>query len=184
MVRRLNNLPVDWQSSLCFDLCFAPFVDSIATTPTFGSTPLAPGVTRPFSIHVVSANNQGTGIVRVVVKDLANPSDNRIVALAASTIFSGVGTSGAIPREYSLSQNYPNPWNPSTNIVYTIAERGHVSLIVYNLLGQKVAQLVDEVVQAGTHAVEFSGGDLPSGLYFYRLTSSGYTQTRTMVLAK
>lgn len=184
MVRRLNNLPADWQSSMCFDLCFAPFVDSIATTSAFGSSPLAAGVTRPFSVHVVSANNQGAGIVRVVVKDITNPSDNRTVTFGASTISEGVRTSGAAPPEYFLSQNYPNPWNPTTNIVYSIAKSGHVSLNVYNLLGQEVTRLVDKDLTPGSYTVEFSGAHFSSGLYLYRLTSGDYTQTRTMALAK
>lgn len=91
------------------------------------------------------------------------------------------------PETFSLSQNYPNPFNPETTIEFTIPAPGRTTLTVYNLLGQKVATLIDDDLDAGIqHRVKFNGGTLSSGLYVYVLKSgdSGLTAKRTMMLIK
>jgi len=88
------------------------------------------------------------------------------------------------PVKYELLQNYPNPFNPTTNIEYSIAKAGRVELSVYNVLGQKIAQLVNQEKPAGKYRAVFSGQGLPSGIYFYRLTASGFAETRKFVLMK
>jgi len=88
------------------------------------------------------------------------------------------------PLEYSLGQNYPNPFNPVTVIPYSIRETAHVTLTVYNVLGQKVATLVDEPQEAGTHRAMFDATSFSSGIYFYRLEAGVFTQTHKMVLLK
>jgi hypothetical protein len=87
-------------------------------------------------------------------------------------------------RSFELRQNYPNPFNPVTTIVYGVPARGHVSLKVYNLLGEEVLDLVDGIVEPGTHTVQVHAGDLASGLYFYRLVTSSGSTTRKMVLIR
>jgi hypothetical protein len=89
-----------------------------------------------------------------------------------------------IPRHYSLSQNYPNPFNPSTTIQYTIPSDVHVRLTVYNVLGQVVAELVNESQRAGSYDVTFNAVNLPSGIYIYHLTAGNFIETRRMILAK
>ena len=92
-----------------------------------------------------------------------------------------------VPLRFSLTQNYPNPFNPSTRITYTIPEDGLVSLKVYNPLGRQVAELVNEVVRAGTHTVTFNtvgGTGISSGVYFYRLEAGNRVTVRKMVLLK
>lgn len=86
------------------------------------------------------------------------------------------------PDGFRLSQNFPNPFNPTTMIRYTIPEAGAVSLKVYDLLGEKVATLVDHEQQAGTHNVNFNATHLPSGIYFYRIEAEGFESTRKMML--
>ncbi len=88
------------------------------------------------------------------------------------------------PFRLSLSQNYPNPFNPSTSISYTISKTGIVNLEVFDLLGQKVADLVNEIQIAGTHDIIFEGAEVPSGIYIYRLTSGGQQSIRRMTLIK
>ncbi len=87
-------------------------------------------------------------------------------------------------KNYSLSQNYPNPFNPSTTIRFAIAAPGHVSLKIYNLLGEEVETLINEKRKAGEFSVEWDASDLPSGLYFYRLQTHGFEQTRKLILQK
>ncbi len=91
---------------------------------------------------------------------------------------------GIKPAKFELEQNYPNPFNPSTNINFTISAKSDVKLSVYNLLGQKVATLMDKPLNAGQYHVTFNGSDLPSGVYFYRLKAGKYSQTRKMLLMK
>ena len=73
------------------------------------------------------------------------------------------------PKEYSLSQNYPNPFNPTTTIRYALPKESFVTLKIFNLLGQEIAALVDELMPMGEHQVQWQAGDLPSGVYLYRL---------------
>ena len=86
-------------------------------------------------------------------------------------------------KEITLG-NFPNPFNPTTNINYTLAEDGYVSLKVYNALGQKVATLVNEVKPAGNYNASFNASSLPSGVYIYTLQTNGQLSTRKMLLMK
>lgn len=89
-----------------------------------------------------------------------------------------------LPTEVTLSQNYPNPFNPVTNIRYAVPEAGQVTLEVYNVLGQRVAVLVNEAMQPGTHTISFDASRLASGVYMYRLSTNGQVLTRKMTLVK
>jgi len=93
------------------------------------------------------------------------------------------------PKNYSLDQNYPNPFNPTTKISYTVKSDGFVSLVVYNMLGQIVQELVNHNQAAGTYAVQWNGLNsmglrAPSGVYFYSIDVNGFTATRKMMLTK
>ena len=85
---------------------------------------------------------------------------------------------------FALSQNYPNPFNPTTAINYVTPRAAKVTVTVYNTLGQRVMTLVDGLVQAGQHQVNFNGADLASGIYFYKLESGKFTEIRKMILMK
>jgi len=89
-----------------------------------------------------------------------------------------------LPTEYSIDQNFPNPFNPETKINFSIPNEGLVTLNVYNFLGQQVATLVNESKPAGTYQVDFDGAYLSSGIYFYKITSGSFTQTKKMILMK
>ncbi|NOS86647.1 MAG: T9SS type A sorting domain-containing protein [Ignavibacteria bacterium] len=94
--------------------------------------------------------------------------------------------SAEIPRDFSLSQNYPNPFNPSTIIRLDISgtSAAKTSLIVYDLLGREVAVLVDENLRPGEYEVHFDGTNYPSGIYYYKLTTGNFSETRKMILLK
>jgi len=97
---------------------------------------------------------------------------------------SNVEQISGLPGNYSLSQNYPNPFNPITNIEYSIPEQSLVKLIVYDVLGNEVAILVDEEQTAGTYRSDFTAENLASGLYFAQLKVGEYVQTIKMSLLK
>jgi hypothetical protein len=86
--------------------------------------------------------------------------------------------------EYSLLQNYPNPFNNSTFIKYSIPKEGLVKINIYNIVGEEVAQLVNEVKQVGNYELTFSNNNLTSGVYFYRLQAGDYVETKKMILLK
>jgi hypothetical protein len=89
-----------------------------------------------------------------------------------------------IPNIYSLEQNFPNPFNPSTKINYSITEKSFVSLKIYDVLGNEVSILVNEEKPAGCYDVEFNATGLPSGIYFYKLKAGQFLETKKMILLK
>jgi hypothetical protein len=89
-----------------------------------------------------------------------------------------------VPQTYELSQNYPNPFNPTTEIRFQVPVVSNVKLVVYNLLGQEVAVLVNERKEAGSYQVAFNGANLASGVYLYQLKAGSFVQTLKMLLVK
>jgi hypothetical protein len=89
-----------------------------------------------------------------------------------------------VPTSYSLEQNYPNPFNPSTTIEYSLPRNGFVKLKVFNVLGKEVTTLINGQVEAGNHKVNFDATNLNSGVYFYRLESGSFIDTKKMILLK
>ncbi len=89
-----------------------------------------------------------------------------------------------LPSRYELYQNYPNPFNPVTNIGFAISNREWVRLEVYDILGKRVATLVDGYIDAGEFTVDFDASDLPSGIYIYRMTAGSFTSAKQLTLLK
>ncbi len=89
-----------------------------------------------------------------------------------------------MPSRFSLSQNYPNPFNPSTRIQFSVARAGHVSLIVYDVLGREVATLVNQEMAPSTYSITWNAAKVPSGAYFYRLQSGSDVQIKKLLLLK
>lgn len=100
------------------------------------------------------------------------------------SVFVNVNEQIDLPATYALHQNYPNPFNPSTTIEYEIPKESFVTLKVFNLLGQEVATLVDETKQAGRYEVKFNGLSLSSGVYFYKIRSKDFIETKKLILVR
>jgi hypothetical protein len=86
--------------------------------------------------------------------------------------------------DYQLKQNYPNPFNPQTRIEFSLKKAGHTQLTIYNSLGRQIAQLINEDKSSGNYTIDFNAAGLSSGIYFYKLHSGSFTQTRRMVIIK
>lgn len=89
-----------------------------------------------------------------------------------------------LPTEYTLYQNYPNPFNPTTTIKYDLPNTSDVSLIIYDILGRKVKELVNTKQQAGRYEIQFNASNLASGVYIYQLIADKYFSSRKMILLK
>ena len=100
-----------------------------------------------------------------------------------STVITSVDEYNTISN-YNLSQNFPNPFNPATQITYSLQEGNFVTLKVYNSIGELVSTLVNEEKPSGNYSVIFDASGLSSGVYFYRLTSGSFNQTRKMILLR
>ena len=97
----------------------------------------------------------------------------------------GIRNTGAeIPKESSLGQNYPNPFNPFTNIEFRVRYPGNVRISLYDVLGREVLTIVDKFLNEGSYSAGLQAGNLNSGVYFYRMTANGFTDTKLMLLKK
>ena len=108
----------------------------------------------------------------------------RQVILSVTTGSVSSVKNNALPGQYELYQNFPNPFNPGTIINYQIPNSGIVTLKVYDILGREIKTLVNELKSRGNYSVNFDAGSLSSGVYFYQLKSGGYSSIKKMVLLK
>lgn len=119
-----------------------------------------------------------------------NMADSTIRTLCDDIIVTKIVTSvyedysSIVPSQFTLNQNYPNPFNPQTTIEFALPQSGYVRLDVFNALGVRAQTLVDGYRNAGTYAIKFEPHGLPSGVYFYRLSTGNAVQTKTMTLLK
>lgn len=139
----------------------------------------SPLVTQMFnSINFALNTNTGTDTMRILnIKiDRGAPLDTTLTGVS--------GTENTLPVQYSLSQNYPNPFNPTTTIKFALPKASDVSLIVYDILGRKVVELVNGNLPAGYHTVMFNASNYASGVYFYRLHAGGFVSVKKLMLLK
>ena len=106
-------------------------------------------------------------------------SFNHMVEVVGGTV--GIGED-KLPSEYQLSQNYPNPFNPETTIDFRIDADSHINISIFDINGNLVQELVNEWKASGSHQVKFSGHSIPSGIYFYKMATKGFTDIRKMTL--
>ena len=142
-------------------------------------------------VNGIVTYNDSTNLIRgvayyyvVTATDVNGNESEFSEEVSATPVVIGVEDEHSIPAEYTLSKNFPNPFNPRTTIKYAIPKSGEVSLIVYNLLGEEVTRLISENHQAGYHQVTWDASNMASGVYFYRLQAGDFVQTRKMVLLK
>jgi alpha-tubulin suppressor-like RCC1 family protein len=162
-------------------------IDGIMQVVVYGLTPGA-GIKPGQALYIPVAVRDGSPSLTLTDIILVNPSAQRVdVTLGETTI---VVKDVAVPTSFALDDARPNPFNPSTTISYAVSEQAHVTLIIYNVLGQQVIRLVDTDHVQGNYSVVWNGSNdrglsVASGVYVYRITSStGYTDTKRMTLLK
>lgn len=124
-----------------------------------------------------------------IATDIDDDEDTVTVSLSVDSPTDVDDLGGSLPTVYSLEQNYPNPFNPTTSIEFNLPKSSYVSLAVYNILGQKVVELVHGSLSAGNKRIDWSGTDasgrvVESGVYFYKITTEEFSMTRKMMLLK
>ena len=92
--------------------------------------------------------------------------------------------SSEVPEEFSLSQNYPNPFNPSTKIKFDVPKASHTKLIIYDMLGREVTTLVNQQLKPGSYQADWDASAFSSGVFFYKIISGGFAETKKMILMK
>lgn len=133
-------------------------------------SPVAIAIDRMRNVYVAGTTRMGSGTMFATVKYEQGATS--------------VQESAAYATTYRLEQNFPNPWNPATTIVYSLPAAGRVVLRVFDILGREIRTLVDEEQGAGTHVVRFDATNLSSGVYFYRLQAGGYAAVKRMMVVK
>ncbi len=104
--------------------------------------------------------------------------------LAIVNFFTGISPHTESPSDFKLYQNFPNPFNPTTTIRFDVRTSGNVTLKVFDVLGREVEIIVNDFLKSGSYSVQFSGDNLPSGVYYYELRAESFSETKRMMLVK
>ena len=163
------------------------WVDGDHTTTCDGSTGTSlPVGATPWDEVMNSVNTTFSYVITVpgIYDYKCIPHFPSMVGSINATVSSVTQTSSSFPEVYSLNQNFPNPFNPSTSIKFDIVNPGLVSVKVYNNLGKEVSTIVNENLSAGSYQVNWNAAGLTSGIYFYRLETLDYVATKKMLLVK
>ena len=157
------------------------------TNPIFFTMPVQLKITIGSTDTLVTVfNNIGNQNFDIVINGLPSGltfDPNNYILKDLLSIVTGVENE-AVPNIFTLAQNYPNPFNPTTTISYSLPEKSFVSLVITDLLGRKVAALVNEEKPQGNYTVSFNANKLSSGIYFYTLSSGKFIKTKKMILLR
>ena len=138
-----------------------------------------------FLMALLSLSNSTTHAQPATFGDTTLTSAGHVdIFIAKLGIVTGIEEEFALPPSFSLSQSYPNPFNPSTTIEFSLPQTGFVRLKVYNILGEVVATLVNEKLNVGTYTTQWNASGLASGLYFYRLQAGEFVDTKKLLLLR
>ena len=188
----------DWQMTSCAPGADNNFPSMSCSGSTvidfgFGNPPIAPGtsieiaeVTGSYSWH------DNNSVVQVIYEVISKPNATPASTLAISNDWDGMLLDGELPAEYTLREAYPNPFNPTTTIEYNVETAGNVSIIVYDLMGREVKELVNDFKSPSTggnysamwDGTNNSGNIVSSGMYIYRMISNDFTKTHRLTLMK
>lgn len=143
---------------------------------------------RDNGTFIWTAPSSGTGEVRLYVAGHQGSysGQNSTISLIATEQSTGIPGDeyAGTPNEFSLKDNYPNPFNAVTTIGYDLPATSHVTIDIFDVLGQKVETIVDAEQQAGYHQISWNANNLPTGIYFYRIQADDFKATKRMLLLK
>ena len=134
-----------------------------------------------YRLHILGINGDTQGLMQIAELQLFGDLGGTV---AYDYGLSDVESKDKVVQDFRLEQNYPNPFNPSTTIAFEIPKADKVKLTIYDILGRQVAELIDERMQAGLHAISFDASHYASGVYLYSLQTSDQTVTKKMMLLK
>lgn len=181
--RFTSDVGVDDEKTAYSTIIFSVYVDGVKV---FDS-----GIMNPASAtQKVDVPITGAELLRLLVNDAGdgNNSDHADWAGALvrrDTASSAIAaTAGEVPASYRLDDNYPNPFNPTTNISFALPKRSYVSLKIYDVMGREVSVVFSGVLPAGFHTRQWNATNCASGVYYYRFQAGSYTQTRKLILLK
>jgi len=155
----------------------------------------APGFNTPYGVAVYNGklywSEKSAGKIRRVNLDGSNPEDlftgtgqPGLIAIFQSGPNAVEDDNSLIPSNFALQQNFPNPFNPSTTIKFSIPSESFTTLKVYDVLGNEIEKLVNEYLPAGNYEINFSASSFSSGIYFYRITSGSFTAVKKLILLR
>lgn len=178
LVRFCNNLPDGWTSSICFDVCVSPAVDTVTSV-------IAPMDSLPYTLTVTTQGSEkDSGEVCLkfyAVGAYDTLSQNFNVTVTPTAIDE---SPEAVNRDFRLFGNFPNPFNPQTTIRYRIERTARVKIDIFTVNGQQVMTLLDRVQKSGYHEVMLNAEHLSSGVYYYRLKTPKHVAYGKMILLK
>ena len=176
--RIANEIPDDWTTTLCFNICLPPYEDT-------DSTKLGPGDSLQYKLTFFTSDSaEGDGAVTLAFYSGQGNDTVKQVYLASTWIDAIEDKPNPVDTEFRLLGNFPNPFNPGTTIRYYLPKSVRVQISVYDILGKKVTRIINQQQQAGYHNVYFDASGLPSGAYFYRIQAGKQMQIRKMLLLK
>jgi len=195
------NHPITYYKALNGDAVWTPFTTSgfpfeegkLARAASMGEDTLFVAVDNEVYYHVLGDSGWELGYSYPVGTDINVLYYDELIVGTGIGLFSHFNTGTTvsldesrteIPDGLALNQNYPNPFNPSTNIQFDVPTSMHIKLEIFNVLGQKVAELVNKPLAGGTYSYRFDASGLSSGIYMYRLSTGKITMTRKMMLIK
>ncbi|HEY5534285.1 MAG TPA: YCF48-related protein [Ignavibacteria bacterium] len=161
-------------SNLLIEVCYN---NSSWTANSFVFSSYHPGMTY----HGHQDLPTGDGCIDITTGNLNDARPNICMAV---NVVTNVHNNNNVVKDFKLFQNFPNPFNPSTNIKYDLPKSGFVKLVIYDVLGKEIAILVNEKQSPGTYEATFNASQFSSGVYFYKLTTDGFNDTKRMILLK
>jgi len=176
-------------SSVSYDLVqgyeITPFSNWLVVAPTSGTLQASESVNLTITIDFSGDNIVPESTYTATISVMSNAQGTPQIPVTAHVGPTGIDDdTPGLPLTYSLSQNYPNPFNPATDIAFALPKAGDVRLEVFNVLGQRVAVLIDAPMQAGYHIVTWNAAKEASGLYFYKLSAGAFNKIHSMSLVK
>ena len=177
MIRTQTDLPDNWSTSLCFDVCVTGEVDSVSSL-------IAPGDSLKYSVTFDTDTIPGTGWAMIQFYGVGT-QDTIYQKFTVATSATGIDPDPSVKvKGFHLYGNYPNPFNPVTTIRYQLEKNARVKIDLFTIDGRFVTTLFTGIQNAGTHRVKVNAADLPSGVYYYRLKTESHTAFGRMTLIK